>query len=51
MLLGSTMTHGSLQTLLTKVNEPPEETFLFITSEGNVSNTVNLEPLQVQPNE
>ena len=51
MLLGSTMTHGSLQTQLIKVNEPTEETFLFITSEGHVFNTVNLEPLQVQQNE
>ena len=51
MLLGSTMTPGSLQTQLIKVNEPPEETFLFITSEGHVFNTVNSEPLQVRPNE
>ena len=51
MLLGSTLALGSLQAQLQKQAEPSVETFLFLTSEGNVFVTSNLEPLQVQPNE
>ncbi len=51
MLLGSTMTLGSLQAQLQKQAAPPEETFLFLTSNGDVFMTSNLETLQVQPNE
>lgn len=51
MLLGSTLALGSLQAQLQKQASPPVEAFLFLTSEGNVFMTSNLEPLQVQPNE
>lgn len=51
MLLGSTLALGSLQAQLQKQASPHVETFLFLTSEGNVFMTSNLEPLQVQPNE
>lgn len=51
MLLGSTLALGSLQAQLQKQASPPVETFLFLTSEGNVFMTSNLESLQVQPNE
>ena len=51
MLLGASITLGSLQAQLQKQASPPVETFLFLTSEGNVFMTSNLEPLQVQPNE
>lgn len=51
MLLGSTMTLGSLQAKLQKQAVHTEETFLFLTSNGDVFMTSNLESLQVQPNE
>lgn len=51
MLLGASMTLGSLQAQLHRQTEPVEETFLFLTSNGDVFMTSDSEPLQVQPNE
>lgn len=49
MLLGHLLIPGSIQTQLL----PPKnvETFLFITSDGDIFSTSAFEPLEIQPSQ